>query len=122
MKRRYYTQLVSVLIECGLKAQRNLFMKIHPNWSNKPNDMVKFDKGTTTLQGKKEIASFKAGDISQWDISLMSKVLLHSKVSKEKLSNDTSFTGCKAAIETITSLRNSGLYKPQKVKGYLLSP
>ena len=82
-------------------------MKIHPNWNNKPSDMSKFDKGTTTLQGKDETASFKAGDIDKWDIALLSKVLLYSTVSKDKLCNDTAFTGCKAAIETITSLRNS---------------
>ena len=106
IERRYYMQLVRVLFKCGLKALRELFMQIHPNWSNRPNDIRTFDMGTMRLKGKNETAMFQSGDIDQWDISLLSKVLLYSKVSKEKLSNDKAFDGCKEAVDSITTIRN----------------
>jgi len=34
-------------------------------------------------------------------------VLLHSQKCSDKLRNDSTFVGCKAAVETITSIRNS---------------
>ena len=82
-------------------------MKIHPNWSNRPSDMKNFDKGNVALKGKDETTKFKSGDINQWDISLISKVLLHSQKCSDKLRNDSTFFGCKAAVEKITSIRNS---------------
>ena len=69
--------------------------------------MKNFDKGNVALKGKDEIAKFKSGDINQWDITLISKVLLHSQKCSDKLRNDSTFVGCKAAVETITAIRNS---------------
>ena len=108
-ERRYYMQLVKVLFKCGLKALRELFMRIHPNWSDTPNDIRTFDKGTIRLKFSDETAMFKSGDIDQWDISLLSKVLLYSKVSKEKFTNDANFNGCKEAVESVTNIRNSAV-------------
>ena len=94
------------VFDCGLKAMRELFMRIHPNWSNTPSEIRTFDMGTMQLKAINEIAMFQSGDIDQWDISLLSKVLLYSKVSKEKLSNDKAFDGCKEAVVSITTIRS----------------
>ena len=99
-------QLLSGLFECGLKALRQLFMEIHPNWKNTPNDIRTFEQGTLQVKGKSETDKFKSGDIDKWDISLITKVLLYSKKSKEKLGSDARFQRCRGAVETISTIRN----------------
>ena len=94
--------VVSVLFKCGLPALRNLFKQLHYGWSNSPDDIAKFDIGKVSLKHKDEICKFKSGNVLEWDISLLSKLLLHSAKIKKKLTNE-----CKTAVELITDIRNS---------------
>ena len=62
----------------GLRSLRKLFTTINPSWSNQPSDAATFDKWKMKLSKDEEI-SFNKGDINEWDFSLMTTALLHSK-------------------------------------------
>lgn len=92
----------------GLRALRKLFKEIHPSWSNKPADAAALKKGKMHL-GKEEEASFKKGNIEEWDFSLMTTVLLYStrcelEISK-RLGHDT-------ALRELKKCRNKLLGHP----------
>ena len=92
----------------GLTALRNLFMDIHPSWSNMPGDALTMDRGAMRLK-RHEAASFNKGDISEWDVSLITTVLLHSKKCKDEISKRPGFED---AIRNIKDHKNQLLSHP----------
>ena len=95
-------KVIRVLFKCGLPALRDLFQQLHYGWSNSPDDIAKFDLGKVPLKHKVEIRRFNSGNIEEWDISLLSKVLLYKAKLTKKLSSER-----KTAIELIRDIRNS---------------
>jgi hypothetical protein len=86
----------------GLTALRKLFMDIHPTWSNKPVDAIYLDKGRMKLKGH-ERALFSDGDIHEWDVSLITTVLLYTKKCSDELSKRPGFED---AIRSIKDGKN----------------
>ena len=101
-------QLAKVLYKCGLKALRELFLRIHPSWNNDEDDIKTFKKGKFKPDCH-EVSKFNSGNIYEWDITLICKVLLYSALSMQTLKNDASFRGYEGAIITIRSIKNSML-------------
>lgn len=75
---RNFLCFVKLFFGVGLQRLRNLFMEIHPKWTNQPSDAAALDKGRMILDGNEEL-DFNKGDINQWDFSLTTTVLLYSK-------------------------------------------
>ena len=92
----------------GLRALRSLFMDINPSWSNQPLDAACFDKGTMKLKKEQE-ALFNKGDINEWDFSLMTTVLLYSKICSVEISKKPDFA---PALRELRKCRNSLLGHP----------
>lgn len=86
----------------GLQALRKVFMDIHPTWSNKPADAKSLVKGSMKLKGN-ESASFNKGDINNWDVSLITTVLLYSKKCKAEISKRP---GLEDAVRSIKDHKN----------------
>ena len=106
--RCYFIQLATVLYKCGLVALRELFQLIHPSWKNKPEDIRTFERGELRID-KYETSTFETGNIEEWDITLMSKVLLFSKVTKQKFEQEQGYQGYKDAIISIKEIKNKML-------------
>ena len=106
--RRNFIQLATMLYKCGLEALRKLFLQIHPAWKNEPEDIKGFKRGQFRADHYKQ-SKFLSGDVSKWDITLICKVLLYSKVSKQKLHKEEDFKGYKEAIKCIREIKNSML-------------
>ena len=70
--------IFKLLYGVGLRALRKLFMDINPHWSNQPSDAAGFDKWKMKLSKDEEVI-FNNGNINEWDLSLMTTVLLYSK-------------------------------------------
>ena len=106
--RCYFIQLATVLYKCGLEALRELFQRIHPSWNNEPEDIRTFERGELRLD-EYERSTFETGNIDKWDIALMSKVLLCSKVTKQTLEQEQGYQGYKDAITSIKEIKNKML-------------
>eukprot|EP00794_Sanderia_malayensis_P012234 gene12234-13495_t len=81
--KKRFIMLVIMMYDCGLEGLRNLFQRINPNWSNSPCDVTNFQKDNLQVLPY-ERPRFDSGNINNWDISLLSKVLLYSS-SKNSL-------------------------------------
>ena len=101
-------QLAKVLYRCGLEALRGLFQRIHPSWENEEDDLITFDKGKFKPDSH-QASMFNSGNIYEWDISLICKVLLCTPVSKKKLKKEKDFRGCQGAITRIRDIKNKWL-------------
>ena len=115
-----------VLYTCGLETLRQVFKRIHPSWKNSPNDLLCFDKGKLRFDFPKEKKVFETGDIDQWDLTLLTKVLRFTKVSKDILEKDPRFYGYLDAMNSLREMKNvfvSHKNKPEltdvKFKRYL---
>ncbi|KXJ09690.1 uncharacterized protein LOC110246646 [Exaiptasia diaphana] len=86
----------------GLDTLRKLFMKIHPSWSNKPDDAKNLDKGIMRLKHH-ELSRFNNGNINDWDVSLMTTVLLYSKECAKEIRLKP---GYENAIRTVKEQKN----------------
>ena len=95
---------MTVLYKCGLEAMRDLFLRIHPSWNNKPDDIVAFERGNFQPHSF-QLSMFNKGNIYEWDITLICSVLLCSKVSEQKLEQE----GYKDAIIDIKKIKNNML-------------
>eukprot|EP00794_Sanderia_malayensis_P004419 gene4419-5009_t len=82
--KKRFIMLVIIMYDCGLEGLRNLFQRINPNWSNNPSVVINFQKDNLQVLPY-ERPRFDSGNINNWDISLLSKVLLYSS-SKNSLS------------------------------------
>ena len=83
-------------------------MQLHPSWSNQPSDAAALDKGRMHL-GKEEEATFKKGNIHEWDFSLMTSVLLFSTRCKLEISKRP---GYDIALQELKKCRNKLLGHP----------
>lgn len=73
-----------MLTGVGTQCLRNYFLTVHPNWSNKPSDAKALRKGALVLQNYEE-AKFNTGNIDDWDVALLVRVLRYSAVSSAEL-------------------------------------
>ncbi|KAJ7391758.1 hypothetical protein OS493_016045 [Desmophyllum pertusum] len=92
----------------GLRALRKLFLEINPTWSNQPSDAAGFDKGKMKLS-KEEEAIFNNGNVKEWDFSLMTTVLLYSKICALEISKKP---GYDIALQKLKKCRNKLLGHP----------
>ncbi|XP_015766118.1 PREDICTED: uncharacterized protein LOC107344948 [Acropora digitifera] len=92
----------------GLQALRDLFMQIHPKWTNQPSDAAALDKGRMRLDKNEEVI-FNKGDINQWDFSLITSTLLFSKICAIEISKKP---GCDTALQELKKTRNKLLGHP----------
>lgn len=83
-------------------------MNIHPTWSNTPGDASNLEQGSMQLKVQ-EFASFNEGDINEWDVSLMTTVLLYSKKCNDEISKTP---GLENAIRSIKDLKNRLISHP----------
>ena len=97
----------------GLRVLRNLFMEIHPAWSNRPSDAAAFDKGKMNLLNKDQEKAFNRGDINQWDLSLMTTVLLYSQSCKLEIHKRPGYS---LALRELKNRRNELLGHPSTEK------
>ncbi len=91
------------MYDCCLKALRELFKRIHPSWKNQRSDAFSLKRGSLHLKAEIEIERFNTGDIEQWDISLLCKVLLYTEEAMKKLEESGEI---KDAIKQIKDIRN----------------
>ena len=115
-----------VLYRCGLETLREVFKRIHPGWKNSPNDLRLFDKGKLRFDFQREKKVFETGDIDQWDLTLLVKVLRFTKVSQGVLEKDSCYKGYLNAMKSLKEMKNdlvSHRNKPEltdvKFKRYL---
>ena len=92
----------------GLQALRDLFMQIHPKWTNQPSDAAALDKGRMRLDKNEEV-NFNKGDIDQWDFSLITSALRFSKICAIEISKKP---GCDTALQELKKIRNQLLGHP----------
>lgn len=83
-------------------------MEINPTWSNQPSDTAAFDRGRMKLS-KEEGVIFNNGNIIEWDFSLITTVLLYSKVCAFEISKRP---GYDFALRELKSSRNKLLGHP----------
>ena len=103
-----FIRLVTVLYKCGLESLRELFLRIHPSWKNEPGDIKRIVNGKFRPDSYEQ-SKFNSGDINEWDITLICKVLLYSKASKQRLEKDKEFRGYEDAIKSIRDIKNTML-------------
>ena len=86
-----------------------IFIQIHPSWTNTSNDAKKLKKGKLKFGPREQSLQtlFNTGVIEDWDITLMSKVLLYSKQCESELSNNQNYVGYIQSIESIRTIRNN---------------
>ena len=68
----------------GADCLRQYFLDIHPNWTNQPTDASALKKGALKLLNH-EKQKFYLGNIDDWDVSLLIRVLRFSLVSSTQL-------------------------------------
>lgn len=93
----------------GLQALRDFFMKIHPEWTNQPSDAAALEKGLMILDNNEQLLDFNKGDITQWNFSLITTVLLFSKRCAIEIKKKS---GRKNALEMLKMFRNKWLGHP----------
>ncbi|KXJ11435.1 uncharacterized protein LOC110243725 [Exaiptasia diaphana] len=96
------SKILIVVNGLGLDTLRKLFMEIHPTWSNKPDDAKNLERGKMKLKHH-ELARFNTGNIYDWDVSLMTTVLLYSKECAKEIRLKP---GYENAIRTIKDQKN----------------
>ena len=112
--RERYSQLVTFLYDKGLNRLRHVFKTFYPNWNNSPADAKGFQKGQLQFRFPDQEALFDAGDINHWDFTLITNILLHSKVSGKHLkSSDPKYNGFQGAIIGLQTIRNEFAHAPK---------
>jgi hypothetical protein len=87
----------------GADCLRKYFLKIHPTWSNQPSDASALRKGALILQRHQQ-AKFYAGDINEWDVSLLVNVLRFSDLSSREVGR---YPDIDDALRSIQEVRNT---------------
>lgn len=87
----------------GAHVLRQYFLGIHPTWSNQPSDASALKKGVFKLR-KHEQTKFYTGNIDEWDVSLLIRVLRFTEVSSVELKRNPDI---KTALENILETRNN---------------
>ena len=87
----------------GANTLRKYFCSIHPYWSNKPIDACNLDKGLLKLEKQQE-QMFNSGNIKQWDVSLLIRVLRFSKRSSLELKKHPDID---KALKEVRDIRNN---------------
>ena len=97
-----------MLLGIGLPRTRDIFLEIHPTWNNTPQDAANLTKVGLKLN-KEEEKKFDAGNIEEWDLSLVTTVLLFSPTNCNALKTDQKFAGYFKALKDLKSCRNNFL-------------
>ena len=108
VSRRNILCIFKLVYGVGLRALRKLFMEINHAWSNQPSDAAAFDRGRMKLNKEEEVI-FNNGNIIEWDFSLITTVLLYSKVCAFEISKRP---GYDFALRELKSSRNKLLGHP----------
>ncbi len=87
----------------GADCLRKYFLRIHPTWSNQPSDASALKKGVLKLQNHQK-AKFYAGNIDEWDVSLLISVLRFSALSSVEVSR---YPEIDNALRSIQEIRNN---------------
>ena len=106
--RRNILCIFKLIYGVGLRAVRKLFMEINPTWSNRPSDAAAFDRGKMKLNKEEEVI-FNNGNVTEWDFSLVTTVLLYSKVCAFEISKRP---GYDIALRELKNVRNKLLGHP----------
>ena len=101
--RRNFARLIRLLMGVGADCLRKYFLQIHPTWSNQPSDASALKKGVLKIQ-KHQQAKYYAGDINEWDVSLLINVLRFSDLSSREVSR---YPDIDDALRGIQEIRNT---------------